>query len=47
MRKKSGQLVAANPDVTGLLSSRLQAMREGEMRMRVQHVRLGTPIIKE
>jgi hypothetical protein len=47
MRKKSGQLVAANPNVTGLLSRRLQAMRDGEMRMRVQHVRLGTPLIKE
>jgi hypothetical protein len=47
MRKVSGRLVADSPDVTGLPSSRLQAMREGEMRTRVQHVRLGAPFIKE
>jgi hypothetical protein len=43
MRKVSVRLVAVNPDVTMVLSSRLQAMTEGEMRTRAARVRPEAP----
>ena len=46
MRKVFGRLVAVNPDVTMVLSSRLQAMTEGEMRTRVQRVHPEAPFTK-
>ena len=46
MRKVFGRLVAVNPDVTMVLSSRLQAMTEGEIRTRVQHARVGAAFTK-
>ena len=46
MRKVFGRLVAVNPDVTMVLSSRLQAMTEGEMRTRAQHARVGAAFTK-